>query len=175
MPGKRRAAYINRGQRSVHKDAPKDAVKAAFGTRLQDAANRKGWNQSELARQAQLHMPKGKRLARDNVSTYIRGKVLPGPMQLKALADALGMKVDDLLPSRGVPSAADKSPPLDYRDLGDGNVWLRINQALPRKLALRIMNLLAGEDDNDEMPHRSKQGNPNNNNHDGSGHQQGST
>ncbi len=151
MTGKRRSAYINPKGPALHEGAPVEAVKIEFAHRLQQAMIKKGWNQSELARQAQLHLPGG-RLGRDNVSTYIRGSVLPGPNNLHALATALGVKVDDLLPSRGVPSAADKSPPLDYRDLGDGNVWLKINQAIPRRLALRIMNMLAGDDNGYEGP-----------------------
>jgi transcriptional regulator with XRE-family HTH domain len=142
MAGKRRSAFLNPDAGPLHKDAPTEAVKVEFARRLQQAMIKKGWNQSELARQAQLQLSEG-RIARDNVSTYIRGSVLPGPNNLHAMATALGVKVDELLPSRGVPSAADKSPPLDYRDLGDGNVWLKVNQAISRKKALQIMNLLA--------------------------------
>ncbi len=122
-------------------DLPKDVVKIEFAKRLQRAMIRKGWNQSELARRAQPHM-KGKRLERDNISTYIRGNALPDPARLNALCQSLGIAPEDLLPSRGIPSAADKAPSFDVRDLQDGNVWLRVNQAVPWDVALKIMVLL---------------------------------
>lgn len=140
--------YINPKPTELPKGAPVDVVHADFGGRLQQAMVAKGWNQSELARRANERMPEGQKMGRDNVSGYIRGTTLPGPVKLKALADALGMTVEELLPQRGVPNAGNKTiPALDMRDLGDGNVWLRVNQAVPRNIALRVMNLLmAGEE-----------------------------
>jgi transcriptional regulator with XRE-family HTH domain len=123
---------------------PKEAVKAEFARRLQQAFTAKGWTQSELARQAENKLPKGHEFGRYNVSTYVRGKSLPGPVHLKALCDALGLKPEDLLPSRGVRQAGSDVPALDVRDMADGNVWLRINQAVPWPTALKIMELLKG-------------------------------
>jgi transcriptional regulator with XRE-family HTH domain len=155
MPGKRRSAYVNLDGPRIPDEAPTEAVKIEFARRLQRAMVKKGWNQSELARQAKIHLTEG-RLERDNISHWIRGKNLPGPANLHALAEALGVSPADLLPSRGIPSAADKAPPLDMRDLGDGNVWLKVNQAVDRRTALRIMNLLMEGDDGDVIPGRSK-------------------
>ena len=46
--------------------APAEAVKADFARRLQHALNAKGWNQSDLARAADI--------GRDSVSVYLRAK-----------------------------------------------------------------------------------------------------
>ncbi len=127
-------------------DLPKDVVKIEFAKRLQHAMVKKGWNQSELARRAQVHM-KGKRLERDNISTYIRGNALPDPARLNALCLALSVPPAELLPSRGIPSAADKAPTFDVRGLDNGNVWLRVNQAVAWQVALDIMVILKEKND----------------------------
>mgnify|MGYP002683741061 CR=1 FL=1 len=125
-------------------NAPKDAVKIEFARRLQAAMVAKGMQQSDLARSAQIHLPKDKRFGRDSISLYIRAKSLPGPLHLKALCAALGRKPEELLPTRGIPSAGENTPTFDARDLGDGNTWLRINQAVPWNAAIEIMRLVKG-------------------------------
>ena len=130
------------GELSIPSDMPVDAVRREFARRLQKAMIEKGWTQSELARAAAPHAP-DKRRIRDNISKYIRGKVLPGPLHLAALAKALGMKPGDLLPSRPTAGGADASP-FDIRETSDGNVWLRVNQAVPWDIALEIGRLLKG-------------------------------
>lgn len=143
MAGKRGSAYLNLGEETSLKGAPTATIKAEFARRLQRAMIDKGWNQSELARRAQEHLTEG-RLGRDNVSQYIRGMVLPGPANLHALAEALDVKPADLVPARAIPSAADQAPPFEAKDLGDGNVWLRVNQAVDKRVAHKIMGLLLG-------------------------------
>jgi transcriptional regulator with XRE-family HTH domain len=140
----RKSAYHNdppAGSISPH--APADAIKTEFARRLQLALVEKGWNQSELARRMAPHLPRNS-IARDNISKYIRGKVLPSPHVLEAMCKVLGKKPPDLLPARGTPSAGAEHPPLDVRDLGDGNYWLRVNQSVPSSVALEIMTLLQG-------------------------------
>jgi transcriptional regulator with XRE-family HTH domain len=113
-----------------------------FGRRLQKALNAKGWNQSELARRMAPLLPRTS-IARDNISKYVRGKVLPQPLILEAMAKVLDMAPSDLLATRrtNIPAA---NPPLDARDLGDGNVWLRVNRAVSWDVALQVMKLLRG-------------------------------
>lgn len=119
---------------------PRDQIKIDFAKRLQRAMVDKGWNQSELARRASGYLPKGEMVGRDNVSHYIRAVSLPRSAQLGALAKALGLKPADLLPT--IPTATAKAPPFDMRQLEDGNVWLRINQAVSFDQALRVMQIL---------------------------------
>ncbi len=125
-------------------DAPVDAVKAEFARRLQRAMIANNWNQSDLARRA-AKFTAGKEFPRDNISKYIRGHVLPGPHHLEALARALGVKASDILPARGVPRAGAEHPAFDMRATGDGNVWLRINQAVSMTTATKIMQLMQTE------------------------------
>ena len=136
--------FINAEPRDLPAHAPRDAVKVEFAKRLQRAFTHKGWNQSELARRAAVYVPEGG-MGRDVISTYVRGKSLPGPIHLTAICKALGVEPDDLLPSRGMPSAGADSPPLDMRDIGEGKVWLRINQSVDWSVAVRIINVLKGE------------------------------
>jgi transcriptional regulator with XRE-family HTH domain len=129
---------------AISPDMPADVVRQEFARRLQRAMIEKGWTQSELARRASSHTPDN-RMIRDNVSKYIRGKVLPGPLHLNALAKALNKKPDELLPTRGTPAAGQENPPMDIRDLRDGNAWVRVNQALPWDTAMQIAKLLHGK------------------------------
>ncbi len=126
----------------ISPDLPTDAVRMEFARRLQRAMIEKGWTQSELARRAAAHAP-GRRMIRDNISKYIRGRVLPGPLHLQALCKALGMKPEELLPTRGTQAGGGPATPsLDLRDLQDGTAWLRVNQAVPMSVALEIARLL---------------------------------
>lgn len=102
----------------------------------------KGWTQADLARNAQAQAPEGVRIARDNISTYINGRVLPNPTRLGILAKVLGVDEQELLPSRGVTLGSEKVPAFDMRALSDGRVWLRINQAVPTPAALAILSVL---------------------------------
>lgn len=119
---------------------PRDQIKIDFANRLQHAMSEKGWNQSDLARHASKHLPKNKPLGRDNVSHYVRGIALPRSAQLLAIAKSLGKQPADLLPT--IPSATQKAPPFDMRQLENGNVWLRVNQAVGFDQALRIMQII---------------------------------
>lgn len=123
-------------------DAPRASVAVEFGRRLQSAMSAKGWSQADLARRAQENAPGGVRIARDNISTYINGKVLPNPTRVGILAKVLGVDEQDLLPSRGVTLGSEKVPAFDMRALSDGRVWLRINQAVPTQAALSILSVL---------------------------------
>lgn len=114
-------------------------AKRIFASKLQAAMDAKGWNQSELAIQASKFLPKGKRIGRDNVSNYINRKHRPGRIFLMALANALGVEPGDLCPNVDGPKSSDPAPELDFRDLGDGHVFLRINKRLPFKAVLRIL------------------------------------
>lgn len=99
----------------------------------------KGWNQAELARQASLHL-NGKPLGRDSVSLYLRGMARPRKHHLTALTKALGITIDDLIPSKD--GFDDDAPAFNINMNEDGNVHLRINQIVDKNTALMIMGLL---------------------------------
>src|SRR5690349_15157362 len=70
---------------------PKHLTKQEFAKRVYDLMMRKGWHQSELARRSGLN--------RDSISTYVNGTSLPTPVKLQALAKALEVEPNDLLPN----------------------------------------------------------------------------
>jgi transcriptional regulator with XRE-family HTH domain len=121
--------------------APPVAIRMDFAKRLQDKLNDKGWTQSELARRM-APLLKESRIGRDNISKYVRGKVLPLPPALEAMAKVLGVESKDLLPTRATQAVADELSPLDVRDIGGGRVWLQVNQAVDWDVALDIMRLV---------------------------------
>lgn len=139
-----RRLYHNKAPDEPSPGSPKDVSKLQFARKLQHLAAEKGWNQSEIARQAALHMASGV-FARDNVSNYIRGIVTPSNVHLRALADAFGVTTDDLL--KNAPGAERNmlNPPFEFRDMGDGLVWLKVNQAVDFQTAMAIAKLVKGE------------------------------
>lgn len=137
--------YHNEAPKGTPAAAPVAQVKAEFARRLQRLLVDRAWNQSELARRAALHMDDGK-FGRDNVSGYVRGLSLPGPIRLNALCKAFGVPADALLPGGTMPSVDRKAPPpLDISDAGEGTAWLCVNQAVSWDKALKIMQILKGE------------------------------
>jgi transcriptional regulator with XRE-family HTH domain len=124
---------------------PPEAIRKEFAKNLQNALNGKGWNQSELARRM-APLLKESRIGRDNISKYIRAKVLPLPPALEAMAKALEMESRDLLPARA--TRAEEHAPIHLRDLGDDRAWLEIHisQELPWSTALKVIGLLRGDE-----------------------------
>ncbi len=121
--------------------APPEAIRMEFARRLQNALNERGWTQSELARRV-APLLKHSRIGRDNISKYARGKVLPLPPALEAIAKVLEMKSSDLLPMRAS-AAGSEHPPMSVRDLGDDRMaWVQINMALPWDKALEIQRII---------------------------------
>jgi transcriptional regulator with XRE-family HTH domain len=119
----------------VDGNARAEALKE-FGRRLQGRLSAKGWNQSDLARSAQL--------GRDSISTYVNGKTLPTPLALKKMIDALGCSIDDLLPPVLI-SAKDRAPSaweLTHVATEPGKARLAINCLLPTELALKVIALI---------------------------------
>jgi transcriptional regulator with XRE-family HTH domain len=121
--------------------APPAAIRMDFAKRLQDALSDRGWTQSELARRM-APLLKESRIGRDNISKYVRGKVLPLPHALEAMAKILGMDSKDLLPSRATRAVSDGLSPLDIRDIGGDQYWVQINQALDADVAIEIVRLI---------------------------------
>ena len=127
--------------------APPEAIRREFAKRLQNALNDRGWTQSELARRMAPYL-KSSRIGRDNISKYIRAKVLPLTHVLEAMAKALEMESRDLLPSRASRATAEEPAPIGLRDLGDVRAWLEIHvsQELPWPTALKVIGLLRGDE-----------------------------
>lgn len=121
---------------------PKHLTKQEFGRRLYNAMIRKGWTQSELSRRADVK--------RDSVSTYVRGVSLPGPLNLKKLASALGVNETELLPNHIEAAIDEDVPSLELKiSSADSRVaWLRVNRLVSTSVAVKVVEILNG----DELP-----------------------
>lgn len=118
---------------------PKHLTKQEFGKRLYKLMLAKGWHQSELARQADV--------ARDAVSTYIRGKSLPTPVNLQALANALDVAPDELLPNITEAAIDEDDPSFEIKTStsAQGKAWIRVNRLVTVATALKIGELLEND------------------------------
>lgn len=111
--------------------------KTEFGRRLKSLMLERGWNQSELARYADM--------GRDNVSGYINGKYLPNAKHLHKLARALHVDPQTLLPdTEALPLPPHEEEYLEIRDIPGRNecVALRINKRLPPDIAMKVMQVI---------------------------------
>lgn len=142
---KRRLTIHDDPDPSVPATAPRDAVAVEFARRLQQLMDKKGYNQSDLARAATKFMPEGKVIGRDTISLYMNARNLPRSERLDAICQALGVEKKDLLPTRGITASAKITPPLDVREMDNGTVWLRVNQAVTWPVAIKVMELIKGE------------------------------
>jgi transcriptional regulator with XRE-family HTH domain len=100
----------------------------------------RGWNQSELARQASL--------PRDSISVYVRGRSLPSAQSLGRLADALGVDPEELLQSNAEIGREADSPSLELRisAADPSKAWLRVERLLSARTATKIVELIAADD-----------------------------
>lgn len=147
-----RRAISHYNNLNENRSQTENAVYAEFGRRLQARMIQLGWNQSELSRRATAYLPKpakgqvqGHALGRDRISSYIRGKYLPRPEALEAIAKALQCKPADLLPEGGVPSIAE-GPLMEMKSIDGKRVAIRLNRVVSTKTASKIMELLGTED-----------------------------
>lgn len=127
----------------------REAVKKTLIDNLKRHMNRKGWNQAETARRAQLFMPEGETIALHNINSYIRGRSIPQPQYLEALAKAFGVEPVEILPSR-LFSAAGRAmerdrPGIPQMTVDEHGVLLNINQRVSPEVAMKVMQLLTGQ------------------------------
>jgi transcriptional regulator with XRE-family HTH domain len=123
--------------------APKHLTRQEFARRLYRLMLSRGWNQSELARRADL--------PRDSVSTYIRAKVLPTPQSTQRLASALGVVPEELMPNH-VESAIDEDTPsleMKVSVNAPSKAWLRVNRLVSLATAARVIDLIEAENASD--------------------------
>lgn len=113
--------------------AGRDPRKQAFARRLWELMMEKGWNQSILARRAEL--------GRDLVSGYIRGRNLPDPKNANKLAQALGIPLEELFPERMTPPA-DHNTPIAMKATQPGMAFININVEVPFDVAAKVIALV---------------------------------
>lgn len=125
---------------------PKHLSKQEFGKRLYKLMLGKGWNQSELSRQANI--------SRDSVSTYMRGVSFPERPNLERLAKALGVDPDDLLPNIVEMAIDEDAPSLELKISSNDQriAWLRINRLVSTSTSMKVIELL----NKDTLPDRKE-------------------
>jgi transcriptional regulator with XRE-family HTH domain len=122
---------------------PKHLAKQDFAKRLYRLMLKRGWNQSELARRADL--------PRDSVSTYIRAKVMPTPQSTERLAAALGVAPEELLPNHVESAIEEDTPSLEMKVSvnAPSKAWLRVNRLVSLSTAARVIDLIEAENASD--------------------------
>lgn len=127
-------------------------LKLVFGRRLQAAMVRQGWNQVDMARFATAKIPnnKGKdkrKIGRDNIGLYLRGATFPNPIYLQAIAGALGMPVEKLVPQMTLPSPElENGAPETFAQLDDARGHVKLNRTVSLKTMRAIYAILRAED-----------------------------
>lgn len=123
------------------------ARKMEFAKRLQDKLTDLNLTQAAFARKVTPFMPEGQEFTRDLASKYLNARSLPNPVTMDAIARALGVQKEDLLPSGRIMTGVADSPPLDVKEIDSGRVFLKVNQTVTWPVALEIMKLLRGGGD----------------------------
>lgn len=110
-------------------------VKAEFAKRLYSKIMERGWTQSEFARNCDL--------ARDAISTYVRGRSIPSPQALQKMASVLSVRPEDLMPNYYESAHERQEPSFELRDVpnDEGYMWIKLNMRLPKKVAMQIFML----------------------------------
>lgn len=95
-----------------------------FGRRLDALRIKRGWTQSELGRHAGI--------ARGSISEYINGRAYPTTLNLKRLANALGVGEEELLPN----------VTLDAARAGESSIVFSVNPGDPRRGYLKVEQMV---------------------------------
>ncbi|MBG6172643.1 transcriptional regulator with XRE-family HTH domain [Labrenzia sp. EL_208] len=124
------------------KGAPKNITKDEFARRLYKAMVSKGWNQSELGRQANI--------SRDAISTYMTARNFPSPDNLSKLSKALDIEPDNLVPNYGLSAMEKDQPELEMKvsPADPSTAYLRISRRVTVATALKVLELV----NNDVLP-----------------------
>lgn len=121
-----------------------DDIKRQLARNLQRALAERGWSGAELARRAQMYTPKGS-FGRDSVSKYLRERTLPNATHLSAMAQALGIEPDELLPNTMAVRLASRpaaEPSVSLETAKNGTAHLRVNERVPIDVALEVVRLI---------------------------------
>jgi len=124
------------------------SARAEMGRRIQKLLLEKSWSQSDLARAAFGSTTDSRRYNvarnREIVSQAIQGKSKPSPLSLQRMAQALGVKPQDLYPAmerEAIESApANLEFKVSHNDATKG--WLKVNRMVTIDQFAKIMAIL---------------------------------
>ncbi|MHC5033456.1 MAG: hypothetical protein ACYTFZ_00245 [Planctomycetota bacterium] len=120
-----------------------------FARKLHDELNKRGWNNSDLARAVwgETVDKRGYAVARnrDRVGQYVAGKSYPEPYNLQKIADVLGVKPEDLAPELFTAAVERETPSVAITAAAGhpDKVSVVINMLLPFALAMEIGKLIS--------------------------------
>lgn len=123
-----------------------------FARRLHKLMAQNNMSQSDLARAVwgTTEDNRGYTVARgrERISQYIRGKSLPDPKNLAAIARALHVTPEELAPDIAAASVATDNPEVGMTAIAGhpDKVLLQVNKLVPFGIAAQVINLLAGLD-----------------------------
>lgn len=120
----------------------RDLARQELARRLAKLLQDRDWNQSDLARAAEL--------PRELISSYMRAKAFPTPKSLRRMADALMVTADDPVPAVAGLVAQDEIPSFSVTEMAGhhGRVWLRINRMTSMASAMKIAAILESDTTN---------------------------
>jgi transcriptional regulator with XRE-family HTH domain len=118
-----------------------DIVRRQFARKLEELLIARSWNQSELGRAAGL--------GRDAISTYIRGRCLPEPGNLKKIADALNTTPTQLIPQIVHVEEAEL-PEFEMSSIAGGRMRVRLDKEFTSDRAMRIAALVQEQNKENE-------------------------
>lgn len=84
-------------------------------------------------------------VGRDRISSYCRGKAMPEPRMLQKIADALGMKTEELAPNLAASAIERELPEIQITAAAGHHetVLLKVNKLVPLYLAAEIAKMLS--------------------------------
>jgi transcriptional regulator with XRE-family HTH domain len=120
---------------------PPGLTKADFAARIKELLHQKGWSQSDLSKHADI--------GRDAVSSYVNARYIADAKNLKKMADAFGITVEELFPVKYRSALLnDNTPMLEVRAVPDNpeRVWLRVNRIVTLDVAMAVFQQLKAEE-----------------------------
>lgn len=119
-----------------------DTKKTTLVRNLNKQLLKRGWRQTDLAREAARFMPAGKEFGRHLVSSYLTGKNMPNPINLEAMAKALGCEVTDLIPATAVEYVGMEPPAMTMSFTTDGKARVTLDLEMSADKAAKIMSII---------------------------------
>lgn len=133
-----------------------DTQSVAFARRLNQALLAKGWRQADLVRAVHNLMPsdmdsdaRAKAFGRHLVSSYMRGRHMPSPVNIALMAKALGLTVRDFVPEGAAVVVGHTDRAIQVTMSTGGMARLKLDMELPNDIALQIMALANGAREDD--------------------------
>jgi transcriptional regulator with XRE-family HTH domain len=111
-----------------------------FARRLVNRRKELGYSQVEVTRRIKPLLPNGATFDRASMSRYEAGQNLPRPETLHALAAALDVSPEELLPSK----LEAKDVPFKMTVDSDGMCRITLNMTVPTEVGLQIMQIVYG-------------------------------